>query len=316
MVLMNIQQMGLQLPLETAGGVFADTPIEQAVFVAFDTETTGLSAVTSRLVELAGVKFTASGQTLSWFRSLINPDIRIPSAATRVHGISDLMVQAMPGCAKVVPEFIEWATDAESWNPLAKGKDKQTVLLAHNAGFDISFLEIALCRLGLPVPGNMVLDTLPMARQVLRDTEGKKQSFGLRALIERMGTGACTFHRALADSLHVQRLFCAMRQQLPANCTIGDLAAIAGKLHFFDRSQEEPGGRWESSPEVTAIRQAIDSGRRMRLQYALTKGSQRVVTPRSLLFAQGKPYLTAFCHRVSADRTFRIDKIIKLELLD
>ncbi len=169
---MSIPIQNLVAPVSSfAGTGLADIPLDQIVFVAFDTETTGLSPVTSRLVELCGVKFTADGQDISTFRALIDPEVRIPAAATGVHGITDQMVRGMPKYEAVVPEFIEWCSDSESWSPLSKGKHREPVLLAHNASFDVSFLEVALCKLRQTVPANTVLDTLSLSRALIKDVE-------------------------------------------------------------------------------------------------------------------------------------------------
>src|SRR5438552_1923649 len=109
------------------GSVSETAPLADLTFVAFDTETTGLSPLASRLVELSGVKFAFDGTVVSTFSTLIDPQSDIPPEATRVHGITDDMVVGQPTCAEAVPQFFAWAN----------GPD--VVLAAHNAQFDISF---------------------------------------------------------------------------------------------------------------------------------------------------------------------------------
>lgn len=312
-VVMSFQTPGI-LPFVSgvaAASVTSECPLDHCVFVAFDTETTGLSAITSRLVEIAGVKFTLRRGEITTYRALINPEIHIPSAATRVHGITDRMVQNAPTYQSVVPDFINWATDAESWS-LPEQHHAQTVFLAHNAGFDLSFLEVALCRLRMSVPHNVVLDTLSLARKLIQDSP----NYQLKTLIETLDLPKGGYHRALADSYHVQNLFKQICEKFARGSAIADVANVGGKLHFVDRSQDDTASFWQDSAEVSTIRKAINIGQRLLLQYAATKGSQRLVTPTSILFVRGKPYLTAFCHRVSAERTFRIDKITRMETLD
>lgn len=309
---MNLQELGSLTPAGTIlSADAADVPISQLVFVAFDTETTGLNPVTARLVELCGVKFRANGAELSTFRSLINPQVHIPEESSEIHGITDDMVKEAPTYEQVVPDFMDWATDAEKWNAPSTGCHDETVFLAHNASFDVSFLETALCRLQRQLPPNVVLDTLALSRQVIDDS----QNYQLRTLVEHLGLEQGGYHRALADSHHVKNLFLALLKRLPYERTLNDLSFISGKLYFEDRSQDEASSRWQDSKELATIRDALDRGLNLRLLYAAVTGTERVVTPRSVLFAQGKPYLTAFCHNVSAERTFRIDKIIKIETL-
>src|SRR6185437_15566030 len=128
---MNLQQLETQPHASgSSDNVSADTPLSKIVFVAFDTETTGLSANSDRLVELCGVKFVASGEDISVFHTLIDPQIRIPSAVTRIHGITDDMVQGMPPFEKAVPQFIDWALDSEPGHNLSKASHHETVWLA------------------------------------------------------------------------------------------------------------------------------------------------------------------------------------------
>ena len=181
------------------GGLPLAARLTDMVFVAFDTETTGLSPVACRLVELCGVKFRLDGSELSTFQALIDPQVPIPEAATNVHGITDDMVKGQPGFEDVVPDFMRWATAIEDKQP-AVGMN-QTVLLAHNAPFDIGFLEVALGKLNLPTPDNLVVDTLPLSRQLVTGSFNHQ----LKTLVEHLRIAASTYHRALADSQHVRQ---------------------------------------------------------------------------------------------------------------
>lgn len=100
-------------------------------FVAFDLETTGLSAETARIVEIGAVRFRADGEVLGQFAQLINPECRIPAGVTAIHGITDAMVADQPVIADVLPALIEFFGDP------------RVLLLAHNAHFDMRFLAAA-----------------------------------------------------------------------------------------------------------------------------------------------------------------------------
>jgi len=232
--------------------------------------------------------------------------MEIPAAAAAVHGITDEQVWDQPTFGEVVPQFINWATDREGY-----GINEETVLLAHNAPFDIAFLEIALSKLNMDMPRNLVLDTLPLARATIADSANYK----LRTLIEHLGLDAETYHRALADSYHVQNLFLKILDCFAEDATIADIIDVGGILHFIDRSSPDAESEWTQSPEIIRIREAIEGGWDLKIRYSGMKKSNRVVTPRSVLFTQGKPYLTAFCHDAAAERTFRVDKIVSVEAL-
>lgn len=285
----------------------ADSRVLDTVFVAFDTETTGLSPVACRLVELSGVKFLADGTEISTFQTLINPEMHIPEGASSVHGITDGDVWDQPTFQDVVPAFVEWATDPE-----VDGMRGKPVLLAHNASFDIGFLEVALAKLGMPMPENLVLDTLSLARATIDDCT----SYRLQSLVEHLQLEQDGgYHRALADSYHVRNLFLRILDCFAEDVTVADIADAAGVLHFIDRSTPEEESQWVDSPAILSIKEAIAGGHDLRIRYSGMRKSERIVTPRSVLFTRGKPYLSAFCHLAAAERTFRVDKIIRVETM-
>src|ERR1700752_4632657 len=123
-------------------------------FLAFDTETTGLFPIMHQLVEVGAVRFRLDGHELATFEHLIDPHILIPSQVQQVHGITDRMVRGQPTLEQVIPQFIEFLGH------------RATILLAHNAPFDLGFLAMALTRLGIAYPPHYIFDTLDMARQL------------------------------------------------------------------------------------------------------------------------------------------------------
>jgi DNA polymerase III epsilon subunit family exonuclease len=122
-------------------------------FVALDTETTGLFPIMHRLVEIGAARFRLDGRELATFEQLIDPHIPIPRGIQRVHGITDHMVRGQPTIDHVLPPFIEFLGLPD------------TILLAHNAPFDLGFLAMALIRLGIACPPPSLFDTLNMARR-------------------------------------------------------------------------------------------------------------------------------------------------------
>jgi DNA polymerase III epsilon subunit family exonuclease len=122
--------------------------------LAFDTETTGLSPIMHRLVEIGAVRFRLDDRELATFQTLINPQILIPHDVQRVHGITDRMVRGKPTVEHVLPQFIEFLGESD------------TILLAHNAPFDLGFLAMAFTRLGMTFPPHHLFDTLEMTRRL------------------------------------------------------------------------------------------------------------------------------------------------------
>ena len=164
-------------------------PVKDAVFVAFDTETTGFSAKKDRVVEIGAVKFCGDGTVLASANWLINPQRNIPFYATKVHGITPEMTANAPSFAEVWPAFELFCVGS--------------VLLAHNASFDMGFLRAELQRANLKIPPLVVADTLPLFRKWFPGASGHS----LEKLITYLNVPGGTTHRAEADAFYIVNIF-------------------------------------------------------------------------------------------------------------
>ena len=122
---------------------------ENVEFVAFDLETTGLSSAFCHIVEFGAVRFRADGTELDRLEQLVDPGCPVPRDATAVHGITNDMIRGQPTVEEVLPEFLQFLGGTD------------TILMAHNASFDLGFLAVALHRLGANVPEHPVVDIVP-----------------------------------------------------------------------------------------------------------------------------------------------------------
>jgi DNA polymerase III alpha subunit (gram-positive type) len=123
-------------------------------FVALDTETTGLFPIMHRLVEIGAGRFRLDGRELATFQQLIDPQMPIPEDVQHGHGITDRMVRGKPTIEHALPQFIDFL-DAPS-----------TILLDHNARFDLAFLATALTRWRIACPPHWLFDTLDLTRRL------------------------------------------------------------------------------------------------------------------------------------------------------
>ena len=185
-----------------------DRPLEDAVFVVFDVETTGLSVVTSKLIEIAAVKLQG-GSEIGRFATFVNPHEPIPPHIRQLTHIDDDMVKDAPDIEEVLPKFLEFIGDA--------------VLVAHNAGFDTGFLQEACKRQNLPAPANPVLDTLELARMMLPDLKNHR----LNTLAERYNVSLENHHRAVDDAAALGRILVHMLKDA-AGRGIGRLSELNG----------------------------------------------------------------------------------------
>ncbi len=157
---------------------------ELGPFTVFDIETTGMSAVYDRIVELAAVRIDVDGSRTA-FQTLINPGRPIPLAVSRVHHITDAMVKDAPKFPVAVRDFMK----------LASG----STLVAHNARFDLSFMQESLARCGMQLWQGKTMDTI----RLLKQTHAGLPSYSLQNLrIAFALEDSChnmQAHRAAAD---------------------------------------------------------------------------------------------------------------------
>lgn len=159
------------------------TPLSETTFVVVDLETTGGSPSGSQITEFGAVK-VRGGQVLGEFQTLVRPATPIPAFITVLTGITNAMVVQAPAISTVLPQFLEFA--------------RGSVLVAHNAGFDVSFLKAAARETGHPWPGFPVLDTVRLARQLVRKDEAPNHK--LASLARLFGASTTPDHRALHDA--------------------------------------------------------------------------------------------------------------------
>ena len=161
---------------------------DTAAFIAFDTETTGLDPALGKIVEIGAVKFDRRG-IVARYNVLINPEMPMPEEAGKVNGITDEMLKDKPLIAAVFPDFFDF---------IGTG-----VLVAHNAPFDINYVNAELKRGGKPPLTNKVVDTRIFAKEVFPGLS----SYALQDLAVQFGITALEAHRAEDDARVCMELF-------------------------------------------------------------------------------------------------------------
>ncbi|MFO0907573.1 MAG: exonuclease domain-containing protein [Isosphaeraceae bacterium] len=258
-------------------------------FVAFDLETTGLDPATERVIEIGAVRFDETGRELDRFEVLVNPCQPISPSARAVHGIPDDALVDCPRIHEVLPDFLTFLGEAT------------TTLLAHNAHFDASFLGHEFRRSQMEAPAHRVVDTLSLARRARPDLPRHR----LDALAEALNLESQGQHRALADSLRVKELWLSLNgSTYPAE------HLVAYSLNGVLNPARVPLG-WDRLAE------AIARGQTVRMNYlGGTRGATpREVTPRGVVHRGGVAYLVAYCHLDDLEKSFRLDRVQRYDVV-
>ena len=133
-------------------------------YIAFDVETTGLSPMNDKIIEVGAVLFE-NGEITKRYSTLVNPEVSVPYSATAVNHITNEMVKDAPKEKVVYAELVDFLGDA---------LNQQTAICAHNASFDMNFLSETLMRLGYDGKIHYV-DTLSLSRNLIKDLHNYKQ---------------------------------------------------------------------------------------------------------------------------------------------
>jgi DNA polymerase-3 subunit epsilon len=198
-----------------------DLALERAEFVVVDLETTGLSPGSSRICEIGAVRVREL-ELLDRFQTLTNPGLPIAAGASALTGLRDADLHRAPPVAAAVRRFLAFAGEA--------------VLVAHNARFDLSFLDRETERITGRRIGSVAIDTVALARRLVG---GRRAN--LAELATYFGTAARPCHRALPDAEATAEILLALiglAQERGALTVadLGDLAATRARRAHAKRS--------------------------------------------------------------------------------
>lgn len=257
----------VQLALDELG-----TPLCDVTFVVVDLETTGGSAKDCEITEIGAVK-VRGGERVGEFQTLVDPGVPVPAFIARLTGISTAMLVGAPRIEDVMPSFLEFA--------------RGSVLVAHNAPFDMSFLRAAAARSDLPWPGNQVLDTVALARRVV--TRDEAPNHKLSTLANLFHATVTPDHRALADARATVDVMHALFDRLaPLGIThLEDLATatdpvpadIRRKRHLADGLPVGPGVYMFVGPrgEVLYVGTSTSVHKRVRSYFTASEKRGRMI---------------------------------------
>ncbi len=177
-------------------------------FVAFDLETTGLNNQKDEIIEIGAVKFSVAVEKgivvpklEKEFQTFVKPNMMIPAEASSVNHIYDKDVENAPAVGEAIKAFTAFC-------------GQTSILIAHNANFDASFLRAAYQKNPQIIPGNPVVDSLAIAKAILPEASSHKLGI-LAKMFERRGEIGMKIetdkaHRAVYDCEMLMEVFVAL----------------------------------------------------------------------------------------------------------
>lgn len=204
--------------------------------IIFDTETTGFGVEEHRIIEIGCVEMDNQLPTGKTFHKYLNPQRDIDFGATKVHGITNEKVANAPLFADIVDELLAFFGDAP--------------LVAHNAEFDFSFMNMELKRCGREPLKNQMIDTLVIARQKL---PGQRHNLDALCRFYGIDLTARTYHGALLDAQLLADVYVELNGGLQANFGLEGGGNQAAKPMVFSGFGGDTDGQCKVSGRATQV---------------------------------------------------------------
>ena len=262
--------------------------LSSARFAFLDLETTGLSPWFGDRICEVGIVISEGKRIRKQYQQLVNPERPLSPGAASTNGLSDGDLGAAPLFAQVADEVLQWL--------------KGAVVVCHNAQFDIQFLDSEFKRLGHEIQIPNLIDTLNLARQFF-----ELPSYSLLSIAEAFQVPITAVHRALDDALTLRGVFFGMMDRLKQfNKPLDDYIGIYNSPAWPNEGIQLP----------TELGEAIYSNRRLFIKYIDGGGeeTQRWITPKQVMGLADYIYLQAHCHLRNAERSFRLDRIVEVQV--
>jgi DNA polymerase III epsilon subunit len=262
--------------------------LSSARFAFLDLETTGLSPWFGDRICEVGIVLTEGKRIKQQVQTLVNPERPLSIGAASTNGLTDEELATAPKFANVANVLVEWL--------------RGTVVVCHNAQFDVQFLDSEFRRLGREIQIPNLIDTLMLAREYF-----DLPSYSLHSIAEAFHVPMTTEHRALDDAHTARGIFFAMMEEMKKlNKPLDEYIGIYNSPVWPNDGIQLP----------TELGEAIYGTKRMFIRYVDGEGeeTQRWITPKQVMGLSDYVYLQAHCHLRNAERNFRLDRIIEVKV--
>jgi len=281
------------MTMNRKSSTFETLSIDDIDYLIIDVETTGLSVEHGdRVCEIGAVKLRGNA-VIETYGSLINPQRPISYGAFAVNGITPEMLIDAPVFSQIADKI---------WNMM-----DNSVLVAYNAPFDLSFITNEFRLLGYPTIHNTIIDALALARKLLPGLQTYQQGNVAKVI----GIQFPVKHRALEDAMTTTQIFMIFASILKAHdCALvkdfwrNDIMYVLHKRR------------------MDIITNALSNTKNLWIKYLSPTNAEitdRIITPKECFIEnvgmKKTTYLNAYCHSTKAERSFRLDRILDLRVI-
>ena len=255
--------------------------------ISIDLETTGLSPLVDRIIEVGALKITPSGSHI--FQTLINPEIPIPPHTIAIHNITDEMVQDSPKLIEILQDLSDFMGNLP--------------IIAHNAKFDLGFIVLGMQRAKLSLSENDIYCSCKLARQTHMEIANHK----LSTLVKELNIPLLNHHRATDDAFAALKIFM---------CSLAIIKTPLSPMlkrygHLFSMNEFEKLNPEELPEKVAELEKMVKEASVIEINYSggNHKNKWRPVKLTSLLNTPEGNILYARCLWSDIQKSFKLKKI-------
>lgn len=264
--------------------------------VALDLETTGLSPLVDKIIEIAAIKINSQGEVFR-FHSLINPLIDIPEFTIQFHGLNNSDLVGAPTIKKPLKELWQFC--------------ERLPIVAHNSSFDLGFLIKASHDFQLEFPPLDIYDSCRWARALFKQIDPRPENYKLNTICEFFQV-SLKHHEALEDTLACLKIMAGM-QRLKSDQSEEMLKSFVFRLSAFDKND-----CFNFSTRLNKLAELVKDKKLLNLEYksSNSKALTRPVRPIGLMPLPKGPVLFAECLLSGMNKSFLLKKIRNYDILD
>ncbi len=258
--------------------------------IAVDLETTGLSPLVDRIIEVAFYKVT--NEKIEVFQTLVNPEIPIPPHTTAIHNITDEMVAEAPTLNKILEELKDFVGSLP--------------IVAHNAKFDLGFIVMGLQKGNFTLSPNPIYCSCKLSRHTHKETPNHK----LATLVKELNIPLVNHHRALDDAFASLKVFISSLERLSA----AERTELRTHGHLFDLDQFEKSKAEELPEHLKNLEKLVKEAAVVEMLYSggNHKNQYRPIKLTALLNTTEGSVLYARCLWSGMQKSFKLSKVKEL----